>query len=486
MSTAQPWVPIPEIVPQLLDLRGKITANKRFIVAWLAVVWFDTFATLPDEKLLWNSRWSLLKVTFLLNRWLSPCAQSLWAALVFAIIPTDVCSNIFWLQPASITLVMVLSGVLMAIRVYALYSTKKVLALLAAMVTLEIAAMSAAASQFKPLKLPPNFGLAVDLQGCIATGEKINKGHGGGLVALFWAAPLLFDTAILILTLYNILVVNKRARRLPVLSHILRDGLTFFICISVANLINVALFAEKDIVLQNFFNPTSIALASIMSSRLVTSLRKLDGSQRLTQSRTSIMTSTLKPWSPPMPHPSSQPFDSELDSPSSHRRRQASEGPSTRRKSEEFASDEERTAGGIGGGGDEEGENEQLELSPMGSSLHFRTNSTSAGTRRRHRQPRPPNQAIVGLERLGLISPSTAVDISRPMPLETGRAPFSDVIPLDSTNSHGGGKIFSHFHRSKSESHSSRTQSGGAGGIGQDGGGGFEITVQRETVVTQS
>ena len=88
------------------------------------------------------------------------------------------------------------------------------------MVALEIAAMSAAASQFKresnlfssdyppsssrdlfllaryeltsersfpshvALKVARNFGLAVDLQGCIATGEKINKGHGGGLVAL--------------------------------------------------------------------------------------------------------------------------------------------------------------------------------------------------------------------------------------------------------------------------------------------------------------
>ncbi|GAA5958287.1 hypothetical protein JCM3765_004779 [Sporobolomyces pararoseus] len=477
MSTVQPWLPTPEIVPHLLDLRGKIGANKRFILAWLAVVWFDTLATLPDEKLLWNSRWSLLKVTFLLNRWLSPCAQSLWAALVFATIPTDVCSNIFWLQPASITLVMVLSAVLMAIRVYALYSTKKILALLIAMVSFEVAAMSAAASQFKPLKLPPGFGKMVDLQGCIATGK---NGHANGLIAVFWAAPLLFDTAILILTMYNILVVNRRARRLPVLSHILRDGVTFFLCISVANLINVALFAEKDIVIQNFFNPTSIALASIMSSRLVTSLRKLDSSQRATQSRTSIMTSTLKPWSPPMPS-SSQPFDSELDSPSSPRR-QPSEGPSTRRKSEEF-DDEERTAGGMGGE-IQEGDLDHLELAPMGSSLHFRSNSTSAGPRRRNRQARPPNQAIVGLERLGLISPSTAVDISRPMPLETGRAPFSDVIPLDSTNSHGG-RIFSHFHRSKSDSHSSRNQSGGGGGggIGQEG---FEITVERETVITQS
>jgi hypothetical protein len=77
-----------------------------------------------------------------------------------------------------------------------------------------------------------------------------------------------------------------------------------------------------------------------------------------------------------------------------------------------------------------------------------------------------------------LISPSTAVDISRPMPFETTtRAPFSDIIPLDSGSSHS--RVLSHFHRSKSDSQSTVRP-----GSKEGGGGGFAITVERETVVT--
>ncbi|GAA5853064.1 hypothetical protein JCM3766R1_003188 [Sporobolomyces carnicolor] len=420
MST---WVPTPDMVPALVDVRSKITASKRFILAWLAVVWFDTLATVPDERLLWNSRPSLLKLTFLVNRWISPCLQSLWAALVFATIPSNVCADIFWLQPASITAVMAMCSVLMAIRVYPLYSTRMILTLLVAMVTLEVVAMSTAASRFHRLELPPNFGKVVELQGCIATGP---NGHANSLVAVFWAAPLCFDTAIVALTVYNILVVNKRARRLPVLSHILRDGVFFFLCISVANLVNVALYAETDVVIQNFNNPTSVALASIMSSRLVTSLRKLDCSEQQRRrmatatttwtGTTSIATASsqvqshgnvLEPWCPPAP---SRPFDPSSSVPGKfdHRQRndelddeeRAAQRDRDEEEDEDVIEDASRERGG-GGGGDE----------------------------------KHTNQAIVGLERLGLISsPSTALDISRPVAPEnddgTGaKAPFSDVIP---------------------------------------------------------
>lgn len=45
MSNLAPFIPTAEMVPHLLDLRGKITGSKRFIISWLAVVWFDTVNT---------------------------------------------------------------------------------------------------------------------------------------------------------------------------------------------------------------------------------------------------------------------------------------------------------------------------------------------------------------------------------------------------------------------------------------------------------
>jgi hypothetical protein len=38
----------PERIARLLDLREKISASKRFILAWLAVVWFDTVSSHPS------------------------------------------------------------------------------------------------------------------------------------------------------------------------------------------------------------------------------------------------------------------------------------------------------------------------------------------------------------------------------------------------------------------------------------------------------
>jgi len=59
-----------------------------------------------------------------------------------------------------------------------------------------------------------------------------------------WASALIFDSIILGLTLYAILVVNRRAKHLPILTQIWRDGILFYIVITAANLANVALYAR--------------------------------------------------------------------------------------------------------------------------------------------------------------------------------------------------------------------------------------------------
>ena len=36
----------PEILSAIYDLRTKLTASKRFMVAWLAIAWFETVSLL--------------------------------------------------------------------------------------------------------------------------------------------------------------------------------------------------------------------------------------------------------------------------------------------------------------------------------------------------------------------------------------------------------------------------------------------------------
>ncbi|GAA5926465.1 DUF6533 domain-containing protein [Sporobolomyces koalae] len=416
----------PDALVQILHMRAKITGNKRFIASWLAIVWFDTLSTLPDERLLWNSRWTFLKVVFLLNRWLSPALQTVWASLVFATITPS-----------------------------------------------ETAIMAAAAWHFHAVLLPPGFGSLVDLTGCVASGR---DGHANAFVAVLWvlalhsipmrefydvtdemtnaswAAPLTFDTIVMGLTLYNVLVVNRRARHLKVLSHILKDGMLFYVVISLANLVNVVLYAQKDIIVQNFNNPTSFALTTIMSNHLVMNLRKLDRRQRSTPTPASI--SHLVAWPPPLPsvhsfgHPSRDstlplPLDDKLE-------------------------DEEQAI------------KDEMELSPLGPSLPSPGSRPETGRRRR---PNTGESALVGLERLGLIAPSTAIDISRPMALtSTTRPPFSDVIPIRapqvSSSTSSSRKLSRH-----------REGTGGSGTIvsspvADSERTGFSIMVEQETVVS--
>lgn len=114
------------------------------------------------------------------------------------------------------------------------------------------------------LLIPPTLGSLVSLSGCIAAGP---GGRANAVVAVLcvsripfplrkdranhtpefsWASALAFDSVILGLTLYAILVVNRRAKHLPILTQIWRDGILFYIVITAANLANVALYARES------------------------------------------------------------------------------------------------------------------------------------------------------------------------------------------------------------------------------------------------
>lgn len=211
---------------------------------------------------------------------------------------------------------------------------------------------------------------------------------------------------------------------------------------------------DHDIATENFANPSSVALTSIMASRLVISLRRFDIGQRsFSQIRNS--TQGLKPWIPPS-------FGS------SPRLGQTASIVSRDHKYD----DEERATQQQG--------DDSVELSPLGTSVQF---SSSSESRNR------PVQALVTLARLGFIAPSTAVDISRPLTLaRPAPAPFSDMTPLDRIPTNSPHSLAQSQHRSSgSEAKSApKTPTRAQGRTGGGEGGepsGLAITVERETVV---
>lgn len=69
----RPFVITPDILPAIYDLRTKLTASKRFMIAWLAIAWFETVsifvtmcsAAVADARLKSRISSSLLSTVFL-------------------------------------------------------------------------------------------------------------------------------------------------------------------------------------------------------------------------------------------------------------------------------------------------------------------------------------------------------------------------------------------------------------------------------------
>ena len=197
-------------------------------------------------------------------------------------------------------------------------------------------------------------------------------------------------------------------------------------------------------------------MTSILATRLITSLRTSDAGQQLSSRGRS---STLKPWTPPVP-----------PSPSFGSNQRLVQTASIVSKDHKFDY-EERAA-------QMQGDN-SVELSQLGTSIQF---SLSSESRNR------PIQALVTLARLGFIAPSTAVDISRPLPLtQSVPPPFADTIPLGPFPSNSPRSLAQTQHRSSGSGATvppptpTRTQYRAEGGGGEPSG--LNITVERETVV---
>jgi len=145
------------------------------------------------------------------------------------------------------------------------------------------------------------------LPGCEA---EVSGKLSGGQEELFFASVLVFDAIVLFLTLYRTIAISKVAGRLPILKKLQRDGVWYYLVITVTNLVSLVfvvressdysiffqdsadfafstclspshpltllpsypLLETADLFLQPFFGPASLSVTSLMCSRLVFSL----------------------------------------------------------------------------------------------------------------------------------------------------------------------------------------------------------------------
>ncbi|BGP20314.1 hypothetical protein JCM10213_002057 [Rhodosporidiobolus nylandii] len=271
-SAAPPGLPldsngVPILPHELKDLRDALPIFKAYAMFWLGIILWDTLATFPIEyRFVWKSKWSILKVCYLLNRYWTPLAMFFDVLMITSHVSEDLCGHIARFNPASGMISILACGVILSVRIYALWDrSKMILATLVSLLLGELAMMLVGIIRSEALVIPPPFKDAVGFYGCIA-----RQTHG--LALLFWAASLAFETIALALLVWRILVLKKRSGSLPILRILLRHGVFYFSVVFVVGVVNIIFFAQPRVAYQAFNAPAAVALMSLMASRLVLAL----------------------------------------------------------------------------------------------------------------------------------------------------------------------------------------------------------------------
>ncbi|GAA6064013.1 hypothetical protein JCM10212_005496 [Sporobolomyces blumeae] len=235
-----------------------------YIIAWVAVYLYDLVATLPQERrYVWASRLSPYKVFFLLNRYVSLFVLLSITAMTLSKVPPETCKRIYWISPFSGIWVVSSCNCIIISRLYALFAKRK--PILYGLVIVALAELSVM------------IGTSTRL-----TGEKSSDPYihvrakdgarAGTIVAIFWTAPLVFDTVVLAWTLYRVLTIAEGAARMPLHAKLLEGQIGYFAVIASTNLVNVALIHQSNPILQTFNVTASVVLTSAMCSHMVLQL----------------------------------------------------------------------------------------------------------------------------------------------------------------------------------------------------------------------
>ncbi|KAH8914716.1 hypothetical protein BT69DRAFT_1201421, partial [Atractiella rhizophila] len=230
-------------------------------------VW-DWILALPKEyQRIWKNQWSLIKILYLFNRYWTLIVLGLSLASFLSNFTQQTCERfVIWI-PALCMWTTVCSECILLVRTYAIWQKNKyVLWGLLALLTGEIAVLLTSLHVFR------RTATAVPISGtgpCIATGAK----NGKDFTVAYWVSPIVFDSVVLILTVYKCTNYMRQGARTPLLKVFFRDGLLYFGCIFICNLINTIFYLLPNPALEAVNSPMSLLLTSVACSHIILNLR---------------------------------------------------------------------------------------------------------------------------------------------------------------------------------------------------------------------
>ncbi|KAF8808162.1 hypothetical protein BYT27DRAFT_7099218 [Phlegmacium glaucopus] len=276
-----------------------------------AVVLWDWIISLPREyRFVWRTHWTPVKIAYLFCRyWVITVVPYLLYCFVVDH-SRETCEKIYkipvalamWNQVGSECSAEVISAVLL-IRTYAFFSRNIYILWFLVSALSGVVAYQLYVDTTQMLLLP-FFKPSQDKGPCFP----MSKPHSAHLLGKLLIAPLLFDTVITFMTVWKAFNIRRRngGPNSRLIQTFLREGVFYYILISIANLINGVFYLQPRQVISAINIPLSVMLGPVLACRLILDLRER-GSETVSHSEgtgiaafaTKSITQQGSPYTPP-------------------------------------------------------------------------------------------------------------------------------------------------------------------------------------------
>ncbi|EJD42823.1 hypothetical protein AURDEDRAFT_168067 [Auricularia subglabra TFB-10046 SS5] len=265
---------------------GLFATNAVGVAGFTMLVW-DHIITLDDEvNVIWKRpqgrKNGPLIYIFLILRYFAPLAYTVQLCSYFfppSIWTPEVCDHYVAFEGAIIVVVLGLVALLMMIRVCAMYARSwKVLAILGSLFILQFTIQGWLQTRTHPV----HHHFSTNIAGCSML---FDESLGGWPTASAWL-PVIYDTAVFILTVYKTANILRRSHRHAVHGSwiartLLRDGALYYLAIVASNVPLIIMIVAAPDPIKNIAAQLEAFVTVTMMSRITLSLRREDAAWRV-------------------------------------------------------------------------------------------------------------------------------------------------------------------------------------------------------------
>ncbi|KAF5351984.1 hypothetical protein D9756_007380 [Leucocoprinus leucothites] len=210
--------------------------------AGLVALIYDHILTLPSEiSLIWPAPSSYAKYIFLFNRYLVPASllTIAWEMNHFAGTPllNETCRNMFSAIAMLSVLSLGMANILVLLWVVNLWDKSRTIAWMLTIGFIISTGTSSSLMIASLVELGESVSFSPVFSMCILT-KTTPK------LIVVWAAPMVFEIIVLVATWWNALSVPREAN-MPLRSALHRDGVTFFMALTLLRSINISLASTR-------------------------------------------------------------------------------------------------------------------------------------------------------------------------------------------------------------------------------------------------